>query len=635
MPSVLLYALSAPAGAGIGGLRVPTRALALAAIAMLAVGCRTPVGVERVDGQSVHRALTANVLSADKPSSASRQELHRRDLFAQFEKDPAHTLAELDAQLGEPGTENLLFALAELSFAHAAEDGGARYYLAAAVYAYAFLFSEGGAWPPDAFDPRFRVAVNLYNRGLTAGLEVSGRVDLSPRTLALPFGSFELRAAPEEFVWAGRRLEEFVPVAELEVRGIRNRYRRNGIGAPLAGRFADEEGQDVPVEARWVAPQLRVPLAAFVRIGTPLKSLIRGDVVGELELHTADRSGSVRIGERVVPLEYEPTASLAYTLAESRLWDFEIAAYLQGEAEVANTGQRLGMLWPHIPGRIPVVLVHGTASSPARWAELANELLADPLIRDRYELWFFLYNSGNPILHSAGKLRSTLTEVVKALDPEGHDPALRRMVIVGHSQGGILARLLATESGNRFWANVSKVPLEDLELNDETRAMLQEALFFEPLPFVERVVFIATPHRGSYLAGRRLGQIAANLVTLPAGIVSGVGGLLEDNPNKLALRKLDEVPSSVDNMTSSHPFLVSLDETRPRAGVKSHSIVAVRGKGPITSRSDGVVRYTSAHVDWADSEKVVISTHSCQANPDTIVEMRRILRLHLEESPAP
>ena len=265
----MVCAVSAPPGARIVGFESPALALAIAAVAILAVGCRTPVGVKRVDARSVHRSLTANVLSAGKPSSASVQELHRQDLFTQFEKDPARTLAELDAQLGEPGTENRLFALAELSFAHAQAGGGAPYYLATAVYAYAFLFPDDGAWPPDAFDPRFRVAVDLYNRGLTAGLRVGEWVDLSPRTLVLPFGSFELRAAPEEFVWAGRRLEEFVPVAELEVRGLRNRYRRAGIGAPLAGRFAEEQGQDIPVEARWIAPRLRVPLAAFVRIETP------------------------------------------------------------------------------------------------------------------------------------------------------------------------------------------------------------------------------------------------------------------------------------------------------------------------------------------------------------------------------
>ena len=192
----MVCAVSAPPGARIGRFRSLARALAFAAIVMLAVGCRTPVGVRRADAQSVHRSLTANVLSTGRPSSASVQELHRQDLFAQFENDPAHALAELNAQLGEPGTENRLFALAELSFAHAEARGSAPYYLAAAVYAYAFLFPEDGAGPPDAFDPRFRVAVDLYNRGLTAGLEVGEWIDLSPRTLALPFGSFELRAAP-------------------------------------------------------------------------------------------------------------------------------------------------------------------------------------------------------------------------------------------------------------------------------------------------------------------------------------------------------------------------------------------------------------------------------------------------------
>jgi hypothetical protein len=39
---------------------------------------------------------------------------------------------------------------------------------------------------------------------------------------------------------------------------------------------------------------------------------------------------------------------------------------------------------------IPVALVHGTASSPARWAEMANELLGDPAIGSRYQIWLFI-----------------------------------------------------------------------------------------------------------------------------------------------------------------------------------------------------------------------------------------------------
>ena len=52
-----------------------------------------------------------------------------------------------------------------------------------------------------------------------------------------------------------------------------------------------------------------------------------------------------------------------------------------------------------------MVFVHGTASSAARWADLVNDLLSDPRIRDTFEFWFFTYDTSNPIVYSAARLR--------------------------------------------------------------------------------------------------------------------------------------------------------------------------------------------------------------------------------------
>ena len=76
---------------------------------------------------------------------------------------------------------------------------------------------------------------------------------------------------------------------------------------------------------------------------------------------------------------------------------------------------------------------------------------------------------------------------------------MRRMVLMGHSQGGLLVKLMVVNTGTKFWDNVSTVPLEELKLSEESRQLLQESLFVEPLPFVSRVIFLCTPHRGSYL----------------------------------------------------------------------------------------------------------------------------------------
>jgi hypothetical protein len=121
---------------------------------------------------------------------------------------------------------------------------------------------------------------------------------------------------------------------------------------------------------------------------------------------------------------------------------------------------------------IPVVFVHGTASSPARWAEMANELLGDPAIASRYQLWFFIYNSGNPIPLSAMRLRESLVAVRKDVDPDGKDPALNDMVVIGHSQGGLLTKMTVVDSGTRFWNIITKVPFDKAELDPENRDLL-------------------------------------------------------------------------------------------------------------------------------------------------------------------
>ena len=43
------------------------------------------------------------------------------------------------------------------------------YYLAAAIYSYAFLFPEKGFEPPSPYDPRLRLAADLYSLGIVHG----------------------------------------------------------------------------------------------------------------------------------------------------------------------------------------------------------------------------------------------------------------------------------------------------------------------------------------------------------------------------------------------------------------------------------------------------------------------------------
>src|SRR6185369_1817881 len=95
---------------------------------------------------------------------------------------------------------------------------------------------------------------------------------------------------------------------------------------------------------------------------------------------------------------------------------------------------------------------------------MVNDLMDDPFIREHYQFWAFTYDSGNPILYSAYRLRKLLSDDLKVLDPDGTDPALQQMVVIGHSQGGLLTKLTAVNSGDRFWRNMSRKPFEEIEL---------------------------------------------------------------------------------------------------------------------------------------------------------------------------
>jgi pimeloyl-ACP methyl ester carboxylesterase len=600
--------------------------------------CATPIGVRRVDVQTVHRDLTASVLSTGRPSAPTAQLLHRLGLFDRFTREPDAVLAELHAGLAPTDDEVRVYALAELSFLHGERQGDPMRLLAAACYAYAFLFPGEDGAPPEPFDPRLRVASDLYNRALTGGLLLGdeGQRGIEGGRFRLPFGTLVIRRTPPEFVWAGYRFKSFQPAADYEVRGLRNRYRRRGIGAPLAARISSElEDAAPPPGHQRIPDRVRVPVALLLRLERPRAGLASGRLRGTLSLYSQDDAREVTIDGREVPLEFETTATMALALETSGVWEFERRGFRIGDfrPQSGRLADGLFMRQPYRPGRIPVVLVHGTASSPARWAELVNELENDPRIWERYQIWLFIYNTGNPVALSGGALAEALRQTVAELDPEQQDPALSQMVVIGHSQGGLLTKLTAVDSGDLFWDRVSDVPLDELQLEPETRALLEQALFFEPLPFVRRVVFIATPHRGSYLtlwriAGFRPARWAARLVELPGDLAAASLDLMSANPDRELRRSLEDLPTSIDNMTPGNPFLEALALIPLAPRVSAHSIIAVQGDGPPEEGSDGVVRFESASIEGVESELVVRSSHSTQSHPQTIEEVRRILLEH-------
>ena len=609
--------------------------LGLVVSALLLAGCTAPIGADRVTTREAYEQVEANALRTGKPGGNTMAILHQYDLDRLAGKQPDEAVRQLHQIALKTGGRDLLFALSELSYVAARhvrlsvkpwDPRDARdYYLGSAVYAWLFLFGEAAENPPDAFDRRFREACDFYNYGLGLALTVrhgtNGVVELKSGRRRLPVGEFELRVDPMNLPSALDGFEQILLADQFRVRGLSVRNRKPGVGTPLICVNPQKAG----FNARQASPA-----TAFLRGPVSLASLATNNAVYPLEVHPAFDGATVTVKGAAVPLEFDLTAFRAYTLNQSSIWKLGFGQFL---APAERIPSQLILNQTFDPGRIPVVFVHGTFSSPVTWAEMVNSLTADPVLRQRYQIWSFFYGSGNPLVNSVADLRSALQDRMQQVDPAGTNAMLQQMVVIGHSQGGLLTKGTAIDSGDRIWRVFSTNRLDDLKVTEEQRAQLRRRLFLEPLPFVKRVVFIATPHRGSYLSGNFARRLAQRLVSLPGAVVSRRKDIMTLAAGSEAGEFLKyKLPTSLDGMSPKNPGLIAMSEIPVWPGIKAHSIIPVMGDGnPQYGGRDGVVAYESAHIDPVASELIVRGKHTCLNLPATIEEVRRILHEHLHQ----
>ncbi len=246
------------------------------------------------------------------------------------------------------------------------------------------------------------MAGDLYNWGLAQGLIVNTNalveMDSGPRLT--PPGTVEVQFIQPGFPWDLDLIKAFYSADEFIVRGLSTRNRDSGLGAPLIA-VADKIGK--------FREQMRAPATVFLRVSGNVRDWSAGKLTATLELYSAFDATDIKVNGQTVPLQTDTTAPIAQGLNNSPIWNLGTAQFFS--AGLRNkTGIR--RMQPYIPGRIPVVFVHGTASSPVWWAEMWNTLRADPIIRERYQFWMFNYASGNPITYTAGILRNDLMNQV-------------------------------------------------------------------------------------------------------------------------------------------------------------------------------------------------------------------------------
>lgn len=615
---------------------------AACAVALAVVGCSYGISVRRAAGDPLFGSLRASLTESDEPSERTRETLHRWDLDALYHREPLAAYVRLqEAAVAEPSAD-LLFALAEISLLEgrrAEKQGGEAcvFYYLCAGYAYHYLFDDG---PRDSpFDPRFRIACELYNGGLAKCIraaQAAGRLDPS-HELRLPTPDnqgFTLSVVHHGFPW---KPEEFGPLlfcSDYEVVGLENRYRGYGLGVSLVGIRTGRTGTPGAAApgGAFFPREVSFPVSAFFRFEGTVADL-RARRAGRLELYYPLTAQTVEVGGRSVPLETDLTTPLAYFLSRTDLDGVEYAGLLRPDRIRERTG--IYMFEPYQPGKIPVVMIHGLLASPLTWTAMFNDLRADPILRERYQFWFYLYPTANTYLEAAADLRKALGSLRAELDPAHRDAELDRMVLVGHSMGGLVSKLLTVDSRDDFWHLVSDQPFEAIKAKPQTRQELRRLFFFERMPGVHRVVFIGTPHHGSKLSPSPPARLVNLLLRLSKDLTQAVGDINEEDP--LIGPRLRDGPagSSLDLLAPGSPALELL-ASRPRsAGVHFHSIIGDL-YGKIPDGGDGIVPYRSAHLEGMDSEMVVAASHSrLHQHPRAVLEVWRILMEHLHEGQPP
>ena len=348
----------------------------------------------------------------------------------------------------------------------------------------------------------------------------------------------------------------------------------------------------------------------------------------QIAISDLGRTAKMRIAGESIPLAGDFTAPLALSFGSINDLKLGIRAILNVGASADYNG--IYLIEPFDPRRIPVLLLHGLTSSPLVWRNVATDAMENPLIRENFQFWYAFYSTGVPVPQSAALMREKIALIRRLGDPHGISLASKNIVIVGYSMGGLIARVLATDMGDRLWSAVSKKPFDQVKLQPDDREKLRQWIFWKPVPGVREVIFLATPHRGTRMADASFAQLGRRLVGLPASLVgfqarafSALADALENvNVSKRSF-------TGIDSLSPGAPIYKAFERAPVAPGLTYHSVIGDRGRGDSPKSSDGIVGYWSSHLDGAESELIVPTGHDVQTHPKTETEIQRILLHYL------
>jgi pimeloyl-ACP methyl ester carboxylesterase len=399
--------------------------------------------------------------------------------------------------------------------------------------------------------------------------------------------------------------------------GLRREWKMAGKGTPLVVYTKNPE--QTPKDHHYPTSGITLGITAVKEA--------RPGQVPVLKLYDAFDPFVVESAAGPDPIAADYTATLAVLYSHAgNVARSSIESFIRPDDPRFATGVYL--IHPYDPNKIPILFVHGLLGTPLSWQNLTNDLCSDPKILEHYQPWFFLYPTGQPVLQSAAQLREDLLATQRLFDPSGTAIASRHVVVVAHSMGGLLAHTLVSDSGDALWNVFATRPLNSLKnLPPDVKDSILKYFFFRHQPSIDRVIFLSVPHRGSVLAGGLVGSIGNRIIEPSKAPTRALKDLAAQYPGLLdpyyaRVSASGEGPTSLVSITPN-PLLNGLANLPIK--VPFHSIIGHIGPIAGPGSTDGLVTYSSAHLEGAESEKTVPSGHYLMDHPETVAEIKRIL----------
>ena len=399
--------------------------------------------------------------------------------------------------------------------------------------------------------------------------------------------------------------------------GLRHEYKIAGKGTPLVVYTKNPEQ----------TPEERHYPTSGITLGITAVKEARPGQVPLLKLYDSFDPFVVESAAGPDPIAANYTATLAVLYSHAgNVARSSVESFIRPDDARFATGVYL--IHPYDPNKIPILFIHGLLGTPLSWQNLTNDLCSDPKVLEYYQPWFFLYPTGQPMLESAAQLREDLQATQHLFDPIGSAIASHHVVVVAHSMGGLLAHTLVSDSGDALWNVFATRPLNSLKnLPPDVKDSIQEYFFFRHQPSIDRVIFLSVPHRGSVLAGGLVGSIGNRIIEPSKAPTRALKDLAAQYPGLLdpyyaRVSASGEGPTSLISITPN-PLINGLADLPIK--VPFHSIIGHIGPIAGPGSTDGLVTYSSSHLEGAESETLVSSGHYLMDHPETVAEIKRIL----------